>query len=59
LRIDNFELNNEGQLSELKQSGWHITYNRYAEIDEYTLPGRIQLDNGNLRIRIVTQTWGL
>jgi outer membrane lipoprotein LolB len=56
-KIDRLSLNNDGSLEELLQSGWLINYTRYTDHGAYTLPGRISLENKQLKLRLVIREW--
>lgn len=49
----------DGQLERLEQDGWVVTYDRYAEREGRTLPGRVQLDRPPVRVRVIVKSWDL
>ena len=53
------ELDDMGRLSQLRQAGWNIEYRRYATADQFDLPRKIEMVNGDLRIRLVVDHWQL
>lgn len=53
------ELDDHGRLSKLEQDGWRATYDRYAYQNEAWLPGRMRLEKGPLRVRVVIEQWSL
>ena len=59
LRTDSMELDDLGRLSQFSQAGWNIQYRRYATVDRFDLPRKIELVNGDLRIRLVVDQWQL
>jgi outer membrane lipoprotein LolB len=50
-------LDDEGRLQWLDQSGWHITYRRYGDFSERSLPTKIFLDSSALKLRLVIDEW--
>ena len=53
------ELDEMGRLSQLRQAGWTIEYRRYATVDQFDLPRKIEMVNGDLRVRLVVDHWQL
>ena len=51
------ELDDRGRLSRLEQDGWQATYDRYAYQNEAWLPGRMRLEKGPVRVRVVVEQW--
>lgn len=48
----------DGQLAQLRESGWTLEYGRYeAQADGVSLPTRLQLENGDLRVKLVVDRW--
>lgn len=54
---DTLLFDDQGHLTDLSQSGWHVNYSRYKNIGEYQLPGRIVLENEKLKLRLVIRNW--
>jgi len=53
-------LDGQGRLAWLDQDGWHLEYDRYANIDGRWLPGRIVARQGDeLDFRFVADSWKL
>jgi outer membrane lipoprotein LolB len=52
-------LDSDGRLVRLDQSGWEVRYLRYQQVDGYDLPGKIFLDNRDLKVRLVVERWKL
>jgi len=59
LPLDKTQLDAQGDVIELGQSGWDITYQNYLIIDGYRLPERFEISHDNLRIKGFIQTWTL
>jgi outer membrane lipoprotein LolB len=53
------QLDEQGLLEKLEQSGWAIQYDRYAYHagNHDWLPGRVQLQFGELRVRVLINKW--
>lgn len=48
-----------GRLLEMEQAGWQIRYRSYTEVDGLALPRKLELENGQLRARLVIDEWSL
>jgi outer membrane lipoprotein LolB len=48
-----------GELVSLDQSGWHVEYQEYAEVDGYSLPTRLTLERDQVRIKLAVSDWTL
>lgn len=46
-------------LAKLEQQGWWVTYQRYTGVGRYDLPSLLQLQHGNLTVKIVISQWQL
>ncbi|MDH5435761.1 MAG: lipoprotein insertase outer membrane protein LolB [Gammaproteobacteria bacterium] len=51
------KLNASGQLAELTQSGWLIKFKRYQRVNNLALPGKVFMDSGELKVKIVIDSW--
>lgn len=51
------ELDDTGRLSKLEQDGWQAMYDRYVYQHHAWLPGRVRLEKGPLRMRVVVDEW--
>jgi outer membrane lipoprotein LolB len=49
----------QGRLQQLEQDGWVGTFDRYALQDGRWLPGRVQIRQGDNRIRVIVSQWQL
>ena len=47
----------EGRVQELRQNGWRVSYERYLSEGAYELPGKMMLENRELRVRLVISDW--
>lgn len=48
-----------GRVISLKQSGWNIAYRRYTQVNGLYLPDKIYMDNSQLKVRLVIDSWEL
>lgn len=51
------ELNPQGLLARLHQSGWTIEFRDYVRRGELTLPGRLFISNHRAQVRLVVDRW--
>jgi outer membrane lipoprotein LolB len=52
-------LDPQQRLMHLDQDGWSIDYADYAPVASYSLPRRVTLQQGTVRVRIVINAWQL
>ena len=50
-------LDEAGRLRDLKQDGWHVSYERYQVEGNYQLPGKMTLENPQLKVKLVISDW--
>lgn len=48
-----------GGLTGISQHGWQIDYSRFADVNGFALPTRIDMANSNANLRIVIARWKL
>jgi len=51
------DINPDGYLNSLKQSGWLISFSRYKKTAGYVLPAKVLLEREDLAIKIVIRQW--
>jgi len=56
-KIDAATWNEQGQFTTLKQDGWDIEYQNYAENSGYFLPGKIILKSEKVNIKLLVEKW--
>ena len=56
-RVKKMFLDDAGRISEMQQSGWQVTYSRYSSQGSVELPGKIVLQNGRLKLRLIIRDW--
>jgi outer membrane lipoprotein LolB len=49
--------NEQGHLSTLKQDGWDIQYQNYAEQNGHFLPSKIVLRNDKVNLKLLVENW--
>ena len=59
LEVDQLLLDAENRLSALNQGGWSIRYKSYVRIDGSSMPGRLDLENDQVRVRLSIREWNL
>jgi len=55
--VEHLALDAQGRLRELRQNGWALVFDDYRATAAGFLPGRIDADDGHLRIRLVAKRW--
>lgn len=50
-------LDDQQRLTHLVQSGWHVDFSDYVESTGRWLPGKITLQSGNVRLKLVVNHW--
>lgn len=51
------KLNSSGHLAELNQSDWLIEFMRYQRVKNLVLPGKVFMNTGELKVKIVIDSW--
>ena len=51
------ELDGEGRLARLKQSGWTVIYEKYGDLDDLSLPERIRFSSEAVGATVVIRRW--
>jgi outer membrane lipoprotein LolB len=49
--------NAQGYLTSLKQDGWDISFENYAENSGYFLPGKIVLKSEKVNLKLLVEKW--
>lgn len=47
----------EGLLESMEQGGWQVVYDGYADAEGLLLPRRLDMERGEIRIRVMTDRW--
>jgi outer membrane lipoprotein LolB len=53
------KIDNEGNLVELLQHGWHIEYGRYSTVEGIHLPARLTARKADWKVKLVVRDWVL
>ena len=53
------EYNEQQQISDIYQAGWHIHYPKRMQVDPYMLPKKIIVTEQDLKIKIIITSWHL
>jgi outer membrane lipoprotein LolB len=56
-KIDTSTWDDQGRLITLKQDGWNIEYQNYAENNGYSLPGKIILKSEKANLKLLVENW--
>ena len=59
LQVDRLLFDAENRVSELSQGGWSIRYKRYTGVGGVSMPARLDLENGEVRVRLSVREWNL
>lgn len=51
------QLDASGRLQSLEQDGWRLEYTEYGQYQQYELPRRFTLDNGDAFFRVIIDDW--
>jgi outer membrane lipoprotein LolB len=57
--IRSVQLDGQGRITAMEQSGWTIEYRRYQTVDGLSLPRKLDLHNRKLSLRLVIDRWEL
>jgi len=49
----------DGPLESLEQSGWLLLYDSYSEAEGLLLPRRLDMERGEVRIRVMADRWNI
>lgn len=49
----------DGLLESMEQAGWQVRYDGYGESEGLILPRRLDLERGQVRIRVMTDRWDI
>jgi outer membrane lipoprotein LolB len=53
------QLNERGHLAQLDQEGWHVTYDQYRQVGGQWFPARVNLEQGDIKVKVVVDSWQL
>jgi len=49
----------DGALLRVQQSGWQVNYERFAVVNGYVLPAKLQVESDAVRLRVIVDKWFL
>lgn len=49
----------QGLLESMEQGGWQVRYDGYADSEGLMLPRRLDMERGEIRIRVMTDRWDI
>lgn len=49
----------DGPLESMEQGGWLLNYDSYSEAEGLLLPRRLDMERGEVRIRVMTDRWDI
>lgn len=49
----------DGLLASIEQGGWFVSYDGYSEAEGLLLPRRLDMEHGDVRIRVMTDRWDI
>ena len=53
------EFGEAGELLSISQLGWRVQYQRFARVDAHLLPSKLQIQNTEVRLRLIVDSWSL
>ena len=56
-KIDASTWDEQGHLTTLKQDGWDISYENYAENSGYLLPSKVVLKSEKVNLKLLVENW--
>lgn len=59
VEIKTLVLDAQARISELTQADWQISYGRYMQVDELSLPQKLELQNQQLKVKVFIKQWEL
>lgn len=59
LQVDGLLFDQENRVRALNQGGWSIRYKNYLRTGENSMPGRLDLENEQVRVRLSVREWNL
>lgn len=58
-KIKHWKLNESGYLAEVEEDGWHVSYDRYADVNGIALPHKLVAESADLKVTLVISEWHL
>lgn len=54
-----YQLNEQGLLDTLQQSGWQLSFSRYEIVDSHTLPSKVRLQQNDVIVTLLIKRWSI
>jgi len=54
-----YQLNNQGLMDSLSQAGWQVDFSRYKALESLSLPSKIRLQQGDIKLTLIIKRWSL
>lgn len=54
-----YQLNEQGLLDTLQQAGWQLQFSRYQQLESHQLPGKILLQQNDIKLTLLIKKWSL
>jgi len=54
-----YQLNNQGLMDSLSQADWQVDFIRYKALESHSLPSKIRLQQGNIKLTLIIKRWSL
>lgn len=56
-KLKKHRLGEEGTLKSLQQDGWQVDYESYHHDNALPMPGKVQLTNRKLKVKVIIKSW--
>jgi len=54
-----YQFNNQGLIESLSQAGWQVDFSRYKALESHSLPSKIRLQQGDIKLTLIIKRWSL
>lgn len=54
---ENLLVDDQGRMTDLRQSGWQISISRYTDFNGTQMPSKLFMQNDRIKLRLVIQDW--
>jgi len=54
-----YQLNNQGLMDSLSQAGWQVDFSRYKALESHSLPSKIRMQQGDIKLTLIIKRWSL
>ena len=56
---EDYQLDENGRISAIENEPWQVQYHRYQQVTDYELPRKLQIENPDIKIKLVIKDWQL